>query len=65
MPDAGGQSFGLGVEECKKELKEVSKRVWEWETIWGGEAIRGKEREAIQKGGKKLKQKQGSSETEI
>lgn len=69
MPAVGGpeeeaQSVYKG--KSKKELKKESKWEWEWEAIFtmDGEQYRSKAREAIQGGGKKLKQKQGSSEKE-
>lgn len=72
MSDAGGQKCAQAVYEearvveSKKELKKESNSQCELETtsMVDGEQFRGRERKAIHGGGKKLKQKQGSSEKE-
>lgn len=50
--------------ESMKELKKGNNRELETISTVDGEQYRGKEREAIQGGGTKLQQKQGSSEKE-
>lgn len=73
MPDAGGQTCGWALQDkeeaqsvYKEENEKESNREWKQETVstvdW--EQYWSKEREAIQGGGKKLQQKQGSSEKE-